>query len=188
MLTRHVRWSPQLCVWLSVCIMSPLRSYQGSKHCVVLQNPNRVSRDDLQENARYCFLPSSLFSSPLRPRLSVPQRLQPGFHCLHWSTDGTKLVINIWIRGVDCIFGSLSLASTLSRKHQCNHQENGEICYRACVIWQTAICCLCHCWILYSLSSPLSITRTLTAPLFMNTLQLFHPLSLSHHTLSTYLP
>lgn len=46
------------------------------------------------------------------------ERLQPASHCLHWSTDCTRMMINIWISGGRCIFVCLFLALTSSPKWQ----------------------------------------------------------------------
>ncbi len=54
--------------------------------------------------------------------LKSPERLKPASHCLHWSTDCTRMMINIWISGGRCIFVCLFLASALSPKRQSSHK------------------------------------------------------------------
>lgn len=54
--------------------------------------------------------------------LKSPERLKPASHCLHWSTDSTRMMINIWISGGRCIFVCLFLASALSPKCQSSHK------------------------------------------------------------------
>lgn len=97
--------------------------------------------------------------------LKSPERLKPASHCLHWSTDCTRMMINIWIGGGRCIFVCLFLASSLSPKRQSRRkpQRRGLNTYWCLAVRRGkqsfALSVIAECYIQ---SFALSAARTLT--------------------------